>query len=147
MADSVLAAVPGKEVKKGESWSRESKLSMGPIGTYVTIVKYTPEGTEGRLDRIKADGTMRYEAPPKGPAGVALPFKVKQSDLKGSVSGTVLFNRAKGRVERSDMVTKVEGKLTVEIGGTETAVDLTQTVKTTVQTTDTNPAQSKRPVP
>ena len=42
---------------------------------------------------------------------------------------------------------RAQGKLTIEISGMETAVDLSQTVKTTVKTTDTNPAQSKSPAP
>jgi hypothetical protein len=120
---------------------------MGPIGNYVTTTKYTYEGIDGRLDKIKIDGTLRYEAPAKDQAGPALPFKVKQTMLKGTITGTVLFDRAKGRVERSESVTTVEGKLTIEISGMETAVDLAQTVKTTVKTTDTNPAQSKSPAP
>jgi len=54
-------------------------------------------------------------------------------------TGILLFDRAKGRSTRLDMNLKLEGSLSVEIGGQETLVGIVQTQKTTVKTTDTNP--------
>ena len=42
-----FGALPGKEVAKGESWSKNSELNLGPIGSYVNVFKYTLEGKEG----------------------------------------------------------------------------------------------------
>src|SRR5262249_877066 len=63
MSDPTFAAIPDKEVKKGDTWTRDSKLSMGPIGTYKTTYKYTYAGTEGGLHKIKVDTTLTYQAP------------------------------------------------------------------------------------
>jgi len=147
MADPVFAAVPGKEVKKGDSWKRESKLSMGPIGTYETTYNYTydgPEGKDSKLEKITVKTELTYKAPGDNPAGGALPFKIKSADLKATeATGTILFNKEKGRVDKSDMNLKLTGKLSIEISGMTTDVELTQTQKTSVITSDDNPAAKK----
>lgn len=139
MADPAFAAVPDKPVKKGDSWTKESKLNMGPIGSYDTTYKYTYEGKEGDLDKIKVETTLKYSPPGENTAG-GLPFRIKSADLKTKdASGTILFDNKKHRLASSEMNLKLEGKLTIEIGGMTTEVDLTQTQKTTVKTTDDNP--------
>ena len=108
---------------------------MGPIGTYDTSYKYTYEGKEGKLDKIKVDTTLKYSPPGAGAAG-ALPFTIVSADLKSSdAKGTVLFDSAAGRLDSSEMGLKLAGKLTVSIGGMNTDVELTQEQKTTVRTT------------
>ena len=49
-------------------------------------------------------------------------------------TGTILFDKAKGRLDSSEMNLKLEGKLTIDIGGMPTEVELSQTQKTTVKT-------------
>src|SRR5437764_12742241 len=46
MAEPMFAALPGKKMKKNETWPRKSKLDMGPIGTYETTYTYTYEGPD-----------------------------------------------------------------------------------------------------
>jgi len=141
MSDPTFAAVPNKEVKKGDTWTKESKLNMGPIGNYNTTYKYTYEGPDGKLEKIKVETTLTY-APPADNAGGALPFKIKSADLKSDkATGTILFDKDKGRVESSEMNLDLKGKLSIEIGGMTTDVELSQTQKTTVKTTDTNPVK------
>jgi len=146
MADPAFSVVPNKPVKKGESWTKDSKLSMGPIGTYETTYKYTYEGPDEKdknLAKIKVETTLKYAPPAEGTA-TQLPFKIKKADLKSSeANGVVLFDVAKGRVASSDLGLKLEGKLSIEIGGMTTDVDLAQTQKTTVKTTDDNPLGKK----
>jgi hypothetical protein len=144
MADPAFAVVPNKPVKKGDTWTRESKLNMGPIGTYDTTYKYTYEGKDGKLDKIKVETTLKY-SPPSTDAGAVLPFKIKQADLKSKeATGTVLFDNEKGRLDSSETNLKLEGKLTIEIGGMSSEVELSQTQKTTVKTTDKNPIGEKK---
>jgi hypothetical protein len=143
MADPAFAAVPNKAVKKGDTWEKKSALNMGPIGSYDTTYKYTYEGKEGKLDKIKVDTVMTYAAPGAN-AGGNLPFKIKAAKLesKGG-SGTILFDNEKHRLEKSDMKLKLEGTLTIDIGGMTTEVSLTQDQTTTVNTSETNPAGKK----
>jgi hypothetical protein len=139
MADPAFAAVPNKPVKKGESWAKNSKLNMGPIGSYDTEYKYTYEGKDGKLDKIKVETNLKY-IPPSAQAAGVLPFQIVAADIKSkNSSGTILFNSEAGRLESTDMNLQLEGKLTIAIGGSNTEVDLQQTQKTTVKTTTDNP--------
>jgi Family of unknown function (DUF6263) len=151
MADPTFAAVPNKEVKKDESWTKDSKLDMGPIGVYDTTYKYTYVGknTEGtseqdkKLDKIKVESTLKY-SPPDAAANSPLPFKIKGAELTSKdAGGTILFNEEKGRIESSKMQLTLTGKLKIEIGGQTTDVDLTQTQTTEVKTSDKNPVEKK----
>jgi hypothetical protein len=139
MADPAFAAVPGKAVKKGDTWTKDSKLNMGPIGSYDTQYTYTYEGNEGKLAKIKVQTNLKYQPPSAASAGV-LPFQITQADLKSkNSSGTILFNPEAGRLESSEMNLQLEGKLTIAISGSTTDVELNQTQKTTVKTTAENP--------
>jgi hypothetical protein len=144
MAEPTFAAIPNKEVAKGDKWTKESSLDMGPIGKYTNLYTYTFEGLEGKLDKIKVETTLKYVPPDDKSAAGGLPFKIKSADLKStSATGTVLFDPEKGRVERSTFKLDLTGDLNIEIGNQTTKVELKQTQETTVETTDTNPLQKK----
>jgi hypothetical protein len=143
MADPAFAAVPEKPVKKGDTWEKKSSLNMGPIGSYDTTYKYTYEGKDNKLEKIKMDTATTYQ-PPGANAGGNLPFKIKAAKLesKGG-TGTVLFDNDKHRVDSSEMKLKLEGELTIDISGMTTAVNLVQDQTTTVKTSDQNPTTKK----
>jgi hypothetical protein len=144
MADPAFAVVPGKAVKKGDTWKKTSKMNMGPIGTYESEYTYTYEGKDGKLDKIKQDTTLKYTAP-SGDAGAILPFKIKSADLKSKeATGTILFDNDKGRVDKTDLKLKLDGKLIIDIGGSSTEVDLSQEQNTSVKTLETNPIPEKK---
>jgi Family of unknown function (DUF6263) len=140
MAEPTFAAVPGKEVAKGDKWERNTVLDMGPIGKYENNYKYTFEGKdekEKKLDKIKVETTLKYKEPAEvaGAGTSGLPFKIKNADLKStSATGTILFDATAGRIEKSNMTVELSGKLTIEIGGQSTEVNLTQTQKSDVET-------------
>lgn len=139
MADPAFAAIPEKAVKKGETWTKKSKMNMGPIGTYETEYKYTYEGKDGKLDKIKQDTTLTYAAP-GADAGAVLPFKIKSADLKSKdATGTILFDNEKGRVDSTELKMKLDGKLTIDIAGTSTEVELSQEQTTKVKTHEKDP--------
>jgi hypothetical protein len=148
MAQPTFAAVPNKEVNKGESWTRDSTLDMGPIGKYENKYKYTFEGKDpkdSKLDVIKVDTTLKYIQPGENAGAGGLPFKIKGADLKTTHSGgTIKFDPDKGRVEESKSKLELKGDLTIEIGGQSTKVDLSQTQTTEVTTSDKNPVQEKK---
>lgn len=138
MADPTFGVVPNKEVTKGEAWTKDSTLDLGPIGSYSNKYKYIYEGKDGDLNKIKVDTTLNYNAPKESDQG--LPFRIKTANLTSKdAGGTIYFNAAKGRVEKSNLSLKLEGSLDIEIGGTTTKVDLKQEQTTTSQTSDTSP--------
>jgi hypothetical protein len=145
MAEPTFAVLPTEPKAPGESWTRKTTLDMGPIGKYENEYKYTYEGKEGKLDKIKVDTTLKYVAPTTEAAGVGgLPFKIKSANLTSSdATGTILFNPEKGRVERSNMSLDLKGDLSIEIGGQTTKVDLTQKQKTDLETSDDDPLKKK----
>lgn len=143
MAEPTFAAIPTKEITKGDTWSKETTLDMGPIGSYQNTFQYTYEGKDGTLDKIKVETTLKY-TPPKDSGSSPLPFKIKGADLKSTnAAGAILFDNTKGRVEKSDMKLELKGKLQIEIGGTTTEVELSQTQTTTVETSDKNYVEKK----
>jgi hypothetical protein len=138
MADPTFGIVPNKPVAKGESWTRDSKLSLGPIGSYKNTYKYTYEGQDDKnkdLAKVKVDTTLTYE-PPTDP-GEGLPFRIKEAKLTSKdASGDVRFDVKKGRLEESNLKLKLEGDLTIEIGGMASKVELKQSQTTKVTTSD-----------
>lgn len=138
MADPTFGVVPGKEVTKGEAWNKDSSLNLGPIGSYDSKYKYTYEGKDGDLQKVKVDTTLTYKTPTE--SGEGLPFRIKSATLTSKdAGGTIFFNPAKGRLEKSNLSLKLEGSLDIEIGGTTTKVDLKQEQTTVVATSDTSP--------
>ena len=144
MADPAFGAIPNKTVKKGESWERTSTLNMGPIGKYENTYKYTYEGADDKeknLAKIKVDTTLKYLPPDANAASSAgLGFTIKSADLKSSDSnGAILFDTKKGQLVSSNMHLKLSGKLTIDVNGQASDVDLQQTQDTTVKQSDDNP--------
>src|SRR6516165_4776140 len=80
MSDPAFASIPPKPVKKGDTWEKKSTLNMGPIGTYESTYKYTYEGKQEKLDKIKVDTTLRYDPPGANQSG-SLPFQIKTAKL------------------------------------------------------------------
>ena len=136
MAEPTFAVVTTEPVEKGKKWTKQTTLDMGPIGKYTNDYTYTYEGEDKDLDTIKVETKLTYNPPEKTEGVGNLPFKIKTADLKSkSSSGTVWFNRKKGRVEKSKTDLDLAGKLTIEIGGQSTEVD----------TSDKNPVEVKTP--
>lgn len=148
MAVPSFASFPEKDLNANESWSSApSKLDMGPIGKYEVGFKYTYEGkskdkaTE-KLDKIKVEPSLKYTEPADTASG--LPFRIKKADLKTTKSaGTILFDSDKGRIDSYETEVELKGPLSVEIAGMVTAVELSQSQKTTIKTMEKNPIEKK----
>jgi hypothetical protein len=139
LLNPAFGAFPPHAVKKGEKWTKDSTVNIGPIGSYVTKYTYTYEGKQDKFDKISVVTDLKYQEP--GAAGGGeLPFQIKAAKLESKgATGTILFDNEKHRVNQSDTKMKLEGKLTISIGGTNTEVDLVQDQTTTVKTSDTKP--------
>jgi len=146
MAEPTFAVISNDAVEKGKTWKKDSKLDMGPIGTYKNEYTYTYEGpdTATKFEKIKVDTKLTYSPPEKADGVGGLPFKIKSADLTSkNAKGTILFDKDKGRVAKTDMSLDLAGKLKIEIGGQPTDVELSQTQTTSVSTSDTNPVDVK----
>lgn len=141
MAGPTFTSIPGKEVKKDETWTRNVSLDMGPIGKYDTTYTYKYAGAnKEKLEEIKVATELKYQ-PPAGNGQKTLPFTIKSADLTANkdAGGTILFDPAKGRVKSSEMSMELTGSMKIEIGGQTTEVKLTQKQKTTSTTSDEDP--------
>jgi hypothetical protein len=144
MAEPLFAPLPGKSVKKGERWAEESKVDMGGVGSCAILSSYVFEGpdrSDKTLGRIAVTQKLTYRAAAPG-AGGALPFKVVGTDFKKSEgSGTIWVHLKKGRIERSKSAVRLTGKMTIDIGGMNTDIDIDQTQQVTITTFDVLPAR------
>jgi hypothetical protein len=144
MAEPTFGVVPNDTVEKGKKWTKKTTLDMGPIGKYENEYTYTYEGPEKNLDKIEVATKLSYLPPGQAEGVGGLPFRIKSAKLESKDSkGTILFNREKGRVEKSDMAVNLGGSLDIEIGGQQTKVDLEQKQTTEISTSDTNPVETK----
>ena len=148
MSEQTWKAIPLKSVKKGDTWEGEADLNLGPIGTYKNKYKYKLDSFDDKMAKISVTPSMIYSAPKDaGDKGDQLPFKIKgdsklTSDDKDS-SGTVIFDREKGRISESSMKMKVSGTVVIDIGGTDTRVELKQDQESKLTTADTKDALLK----
>ncbi len=135
MADPTFGMVPGKPVAVGDSWTRESRLNLGPVGGYKNTYKYTVESVDNGIAKIKVEMALVYETPTD--AGEGLPFRIKAAKLASKDSGgTITFDTNKGRLEKMEMKVKLEGDLEIEISGAATKVEMKQDQETKTTTSD-----------
>jgi hypothetical protein len=144
MAEPTLAAFPTKAVKTGSTWPYNSKLDLGPIGSYDSKYTFEYKGKEKEKDKIDVKASMTYNPPdPKNKGG--LPFIIEKGELTSKDgTGTALFNSTKGRFDSYTMKMKLEGYLEIDIGGMKTKVELQQDQTATVDTSDTDPVEAAK---
>jgi RNA polymerase sigma factor (sigma-70 family) len=133
-----FVALPGRRVRPGDSWTAVGQADMG-MGKCRVQYKYTYEGQEGKLDRIRVEATLDEQ-----PTGEGTPFNIKAGKVRSKGTGTLLFDRARGRAVSLRMEQKLEGKLTVASGEREAPMEVSQTQRIIVRTTDTSPVQRAR---
>jgi hypothetical protein len=144
LADAAFPALPGKEVKKGDTWTRQNSLMVGPLGTYEAKYTYTAEGPDkdANVEKIGVKVELTYKKPLESVG--RQPIEVKSADFKTAEgSGTVEFRKDKGRAEKSDLKLTLKGKLSIVVGGTATDVEVDQTLTTTVITSDEDTLKKK----
>src|SRR5207253_605721 len=79
-AEQSFAMLPGKAVSKGDTWDRETSISMGPLGSLKANHRYQYDGKEKDLDVISSLAKLTYVAP-KGDGG-GLPFRILKGEMK-----------------------------------------------------------------
>ena len=133
-----------RTVKKGDDWSREVSMPLGPIGTITAKNTYTyagkgAEGDDRNLEKFTVQPKLSYAPPPKALES-PFPFKVVAGEMEAEEgSGTIYFDAALGRVVRSEMNMTVKINIKVDVSGKEAAIDLVQDQKITTQVLDKAP--------
>jgi hypothetical protein len=139
VSEATFGGLPGLAIKKADSWTQVDSLNLGPIGDYQKTSKYTYAGKEDRFHRIDLVTTLAFVG-----AKAGLPFQIKKADIKSKDSvGVIFFDGANGRLEKSEVNLDLQAELTLEIGGFSTLVEIWQTQKTTVKTTDQSPLKKR----
>jgi len=155
MSEPAFAVVKGKgqKVKSGDTWTRDSKLNMGPIGSYNTKYTYTyggtekktVEGKEANLHKIDMKTELTY-APPEAKTATGLPFKIESGKLSATkASGTIYFDADKGRVVETKMDVELKGTLNISVSEQKADVELDQKQSTTTLTSEKNPNEAAAP--
>jgi RNA polymerase sigma factor (sigma-70 family) len=141
-AQMSFPALTDDPVQPGDSWTRKSKVDLFNLGKLDATYKYTYEGKEDGLDRIRVDTSLEYRAADAGDRD--LPFRIRKMEIDRSEGGGfLLFDRKKGRVARMELNLKLMGPLSITIGNySEADVILEQTEKIILRTTDANPVDS-----
>jgi hypothetical protein len=149
MADPTFGVVPKEPKKVGEKWTKSVKLGLGPLGSYDNTYNFTYAKQTGDTAEIDVAVELKYTPPAADQGGETLPFKIKggkieQSKEPNKNKGKVLFNTKLGRIESSSVSVMMTGSLTLDIGGTQTEVTLTQDQTTEVKTFDKSPIPEKK---
>jgi len=146
MAEPTFFAFPaGGKVSKDLKWEKESKLNLGPIGSYTTKFHFKYDGEKDKKDTIVAEKIDLTYTPPSGDS--SLPFTIKKWESKGAEPGSAKysFDRAKGRFEKAEVNLKFKGELTIEVSNMQTPVVLDQSQTATSTTYDTLEAINDTP--
>ncbi|MBY0229338.1 MAG: hypothetical protein K2W96_08680 [Gemmataceae bacterium] len=139
MAEPTFAVVPAKADEK--KWERRTSLDMGPIGKYDNTYSFEYVKATGDKHEIKVDTNLAYTAPGEDKRA-GLPFTIKSATLKsgkGKGDNIIIFDAAKGRLEKSTMEVKLTGELSIDIGGSTTKVTLNQTQTSVIEALDKLP--------
>jgi hypothetical protein len=136
--EQAFGFLPPKAVKKGDTWTREGKYPLGPLGAFKTTSTYTYNGRAGEGEDISVKQVMQYVVPQGG--GLAGLFKVVKGDLKADkATGSYVFNAETGRLVSASETLRIGGTLTVEAGGQEVQLEMTTENTGTSRVFDKNP--------
>lgn len=119
-------AIPGGDLEKGKSWTKQTKIPMPPVGDMMIDKTYSFQGADSAAskDVMRIDLQTKVEVKPM--AGSNLDIRIKSQDGKGSF----FFNNASGRVsdskvsEKIELVFKVQDKEVTQANETTTRMKL-----------------------
>jgi uncharacterized surface protein with fasciclin (FAS1) repeats len=134
----LMAFLPDRPVKEGETWERTVEQPLGALGTLRETRTYKLEGKEDvggkKVDKIGFTSAVDYKP---GKADKVLAYHVVSGEMKAEeAKGTVLFDPAAGRVVQIESHMKLRGRMVLSISGSANPIDATveqeQTTKAVV---------------
>lgn len=133
--------LPDDPVSVGDTWQRDAKVPLGPIG--VAIVKRTvtyrgpAEGAKG-LHKLEFTGDISFTPAEKPAPGIS--FHVIKADLKTKrCKGELLFDNDAGRLVKATLDSEFEGPMTMKASGQEIEMHMHSIEKTVAQISDKDP--------
>ena len=113
MMEQSFSKLPANPVKPADTWEGQLNLGNEIVGKIRGTVKFTLKAIEGaadaRMARIAVSLAMMQEtAPPAGPNGIVM--KLGPS----SGQGEMLFDLAKGRIQKSTMKSEMPSTITMQ---------------------------------
>lgn len=134
--EDMLAVGPGTPVKPGDTWKRDTKLAIGPLGDFALNAKYKLDDVTGGVAKVSYTADATFTA---GKGGEGLPFQITKGALKADeYAGSLTFDVAAGRPKAGSMTAKMGGTLTVSVMGMELELTFKQTLKVTNTLGDKN---------
>ena len=132
----VIAFLPDRPVKEGDTWERTVEQPFGVLGTLRETRTYKLAGKEDqggkKVDKITFTGAVEYKA---GKPDKALAYHVISGEMKADeAKGTVYFDPAAGRVAQIESRMKLRGRMVLSVSGSnvDAAVEQEQTTKVEV---------------
>lgn len=124
-----FAFLPPPGTAVGKTWERKYTASLGPLGTLNITQVYKLDGEEtldGRtVVRISCQPQVAY-AKPSGKSS-ELPIQIADGQLTAEAAqGTLWFDPAAGKLVKSEMKMSLKGTLTVQAGGQQDVVEISQ---------------------
>jgi hypothetical protein len=132
----VMAFLPDRPVKEGETWERTVEAPLGALGSVRQTNTYKLEGKEDvggkKLDKIGFTCAVDFKA---GKADKALGYHVISGEMKAEEGrGTALFDAAAGRLVQIESFVKLRGRMVLASAGSniDAVVEQEQTTKVAV---------------
>ncbi|HEV3143927.1 MAG TPA: DUF6263 family protein [Gemmataceae bacterium] len=140
-AEILLNPLNAKPIRLGDSWTWNQTVNYRPIGSIESRYRFHFDRLGGKIIQIEVQSTLEG----KELAG-------KDKELKGKGKGIILFDVDKGRIVSEELESQIKGKIDFVSQGmlliaprdpaalTHDDVDLTQSQKITIKTSDAKPA-------
>ncbi len=144
-AQLALGFLPDRPVKRGDTWERKARTSLGPLGSMEVTNRYVsegPENVEGKsAEKIVFTTEATYEAPK--PSDKPALYQVLKGELKSEGGkGAAYFDAAAGRLVKFENTIRLRGALTLATSGGGTVnTEVQQEETTTIRVTDQKPAE------
>jgi hypothetical protein len=130
--------VPQEPVKPGDTWKREYKMSLGPIGEFAMTGHFKYAGSADGLEKVTYTADAKF-SPPGADADAGLPFAFTKGELKAEkFEGTLLFDPKAGRPKEGRSEARFGGKLTVSVNQMEVEMDFRQALTTVTTVSASN---------
>lgn len=140
MVSQVLAFVPKKAVKVGDTWNRTDKIPAGGLGDATVKQKYKLDAVSGATAKIAFDGDVTFKVEDAAFPGLPEGVKISKFDLKAEkYKGTLQFDTKAGRLKEMKTNMDVTGAMTISAGGMEVEMKLKMKATQTTTVTDKNP--------
>ncbi len=132
----LFGLTPAKAVKVGDTWTKDTKLAMGPVGDFKMTAEYKYAAAAAAGDKVTWTAKATYSAPKAGGDG---PFTITKGSLKSDkFEGDFVFDSKAGRMKSATTRVHFAGKLTVSVMDMEIEMALDQNLTTTTTLSDKN---------